>query len=353
MGLKKVEPEPDYKDLLDRFMLHISCYDPELKKYLDQWLAYLYQKGLTPKTALLMRGVQGTGKGTLFNLLKNLFDSKYVMQLTCDIVNEKYNSFLMRNRICVINEIPSDDKELTVFSNKVKTWITDDSQAIREIYKPVVVAEINTAFIANSNFARSLILEGSDRRWTIFSYNQEPISSHFSGPELDLLNSKDISEEFAKYLSCVEIKKHPTEKGILVPERYFKTDAKTNLTEDSETIAQRIVSALSKKDLGYFDENLEDYKLMNQLNICFKKNLIPTFVIINILEKAGKHTNSFTVHNILKRTQFSDFFKKKAFRLGGMETGSHSFKGFEFKDDVPYKLDYSNHEVKTQESTRI
>jgi hypothetical protein len=342
LGLEKVKPENKNKALFDRYFMHLGCNDEKIADYVMQWVAYLYQTGTTPRTAILMRGVQGTGKGTLFNLLAHLFNPMYITRLSFDLIKTGYNDFLVRNRVLFVDEMPDNEVELQSFSNSLKTYVTDQYQTINKKYQPIYDAEVNAAFIVASNFNRALSMDESDRRWTVLPYNQTPILGVFNKDELEILNGPEIAEEFAKYLSCVKVDKKLVETPM-------NTEAKEILKQDTVSVSQKIVNALIDKDLEFFIENIQSEKLLSKIHTCFEKSKIPTAIIIEILISAGKTVNSYTVNNILRRTQFYELFQKSKFRLGDLDGyGTKVMNGYTYKNIVHYDIEYINGEISTK-----
>ena len=341
MGFEYVKCSDKFKALFDRFFMHISCNDNVIANYFIQWVAYLYKNGKTPRTAILMRGVEGTGKGTLFNMLSNLFASEYVMRLTHDIVKTGFNSFLERNRVLFIDEMPDNDGDLKSFSNSLKSYVTDEKQTINEKYAPLRQARINAALLVASNYNRSLAIGGNDRRWTIIPYNQNEILSAFTHEELELLNGESIAEELAKYLSCVKV-------NNLLVEKPLDTEAKAKLKEYTVSVSQNIVNAMTQKDFNYFYENIEDNKLLHQINSCFSESKIPTNVIVEIFKTAGKHVTNYNIHNYLRNTDFNESFEKKVFKMPKIDEyykAGKTYRGYGYKEEIFYDLDYANGEV--------
>jgi len=340
LGLKNAEISHEKKALFDRYFLHLGCNDQQLSDYLQNWVAYLYHKGKSPKTAILLRGIQGTGKGTLFNMLGHLFSKRYIKRLDYDLIASGWNDFLDKNRVLFVDEMPEDENDLKKFANKIKTWVTDDDQQINGKHQKIYHAEITAAFIIASNFDLKMNIEDSDRRWNILPYNENKIKSSFTTQELDYLNHA-CGEDLAKYLSNVIV----DEEAAQLP---IETDAKNILKQDSATTTQLIANALIYKDIYFFDEHLTNRNLLEEINQVFKNGKLTKDLMIEIFKDSGKqggrYNLKYTIKRSLTRTNFYEFFNEKIFRINdGVKT--KTVRGFNWKNRTDYFCDVLGGEI--------
>lgn len=213
--INNVVPEDDREEeYIDTFINHVKYLvrdDKQSYEYIINYCAHLIQKPEDrPDVAILLNGVQGTGKDTLIDILQNIIGKKYVMRTSrMDDVFGNFNFGVKNKLIIQLNEMEGANG--IKYEQVLKDLITADS---------VNVNEKNTKQYAIQNLARV---------W-IFSQSQNPI-------QINMGNRRFFAAETA-----TEQEKKPLS--------YFRKLHKLIKNDD---FLENIYSYLSTKDITDFD----------------------------------------------------------------------------------------------------
>lgn len=158
-----------------RFLiLNLVGDDLEAFEYVLDWLAAplqsLKNKGEPMKmgTALVLLGEQGSGKGTLSTIIEVLYGFQNVVTIGQDALEGRFNDELIDKLFVIANEVMSSTNRSMETANKIKPWVTDDHLSIEEKFKGRQLVKNCFNIIFTSNDERPVILEKSDRRYSVF-----------------------------------------------------------------------------------------------------------------------------------------------------------------------------------------
>lgn len=177
----EIEENEEYKTevltTFDKFMDHFSSGDIKVKEYLIQYIAHMIQKpGEKPGVAIACNGEQGAGKGTIYNICRNLMRSKkdhggmqYVVEISsADRVFGRFNDILEGKIMIALDEI--DAIKTVAAANTLKNYITEEyidieskgmrSRHIHSFMRIFIFSnEENIVKIKNDKERRYLIME--------------------------------------------------------------------------------------------------------------------------------------------------------------------------------------------------
>ncbi len=143
----------------------------EQKEYLLNWLSYIFATNKKTRVAVLLRGIQGTGKGVLWEqIIQHFYGKNFTLTVDNDTLNSKFTPNGMERVMFVqYNEIKGDFRDGNTAYEKLKMHITDSTIKIEE--KGVNAFELMNNFncIFSSNHKTPLQIQGGDRRYSIFS----------------------------------------------------------------------------------------------------------------------------------------------------------------------------------------
>jgi hypothetical protein len=198
-----IEQKPgDAKPFFD----HINYILPnpdEAKIFLD-WFAFNIQKeGTKVHWAILLQGVEGTGKGFFAHVFKLLLGAKNVSMPSNDQIQSNYTAWAKHASIIIVDEMMGRGR-LDVM-NKLKTYITEEVAEIREMFHPYYTQPNTFNFLFLTNHENSIILNEKDRRYCVFFSPASPKSAEYykklfdwtynnSGEILYQLMNRDISD---------------------------------------------------------------------------------------------------------------------------------------------------------------
>jgi hypothetical protein len=179
--------------------------DNDLYVYIIKWLAHLIQcPGIKIGTALAMNGQEGSGKGCIMNLLREIIGSKYMLATSDNsVVNKNFNSEMETKLLIFFDEIGWTEKDC---EGKLKQWITEPY--ITTEGKGIDRKEIKSFhnFIFTTNNIRIMNLSKTDRRYVIFkTSNRYCGDPDYFKPFFDKEKRRILVAAFYDYLLKVDI----------------------------------------------------------------------------------------------------------------------------------------------------
>lgn len=229
---------------------HICSYDSDAIRWLTNWIAFIIQFRKKTGVALIFQSVEGTGKGTLINhILRPLLGPEHVILKKQSDLMDKFNDWLKTSIIVGIDEAEIGAlRDGEIIQSDLKNYITEPVLTIRAPFASAAPFENYTNFILNTNKKQGAILGTSDRRHTVFTYQNEKIK----------LSRKDIEEvipseleAFFSYLMHYNV----DEQMARTP---LANEARENLIELSKTTAQVLAEKIQAGDMSFLLEQMPD-----------------------------------------------------------------------------------------------
>lgn len=163
---------------IQKFLDHAVGTGPIQEHFLN-WLAVILQHKIKTKTAWILHGTFGTGKGVLINtILRQIFEN-YLMGISADDLNGEFNAWAEHSLIVFIDEIEIDMFEKRATEGKLRRMVTDSPQPIRRMRTDTYDAPSYTNFIFASNKSQPVRIPQHDRRYNVGQYQPiRLISTH-------------------------------------------------------------------------------------------------------------------------------------------------------------------------------
>ena len=173
-GLKQLGPAGDH-DAITLLIGHLFDGDQAAIDWFLDWVATMLQSlhtGKGPKrirVAVVLHGVQGSGKGLLTLVLRAILGDIYVRIIGQDALEDSFTlDGLDRVFLLVANEVVSNsnrgDERL---ANRLKAWVTDHVADVRAMHQASAEREIHFNTLITSNDDRPVRVEEGDRRFTV------------------------------------------------------------------------------------------------------------------------------------------------------------------------------------------
>jgi hypothetical protein len=220
----------------------------EYYNYIISWLAGLVNTNCNNGVALVLVSDQGTGKGFVYEFIKNYVIGKWsaIDVQGLESLTGKYNEFIENKRLVLINEMCSTRDTFHSSFDKIKANITDPTLQIKRRYVDSYSIENIGNYILCSNHRDSVIVSASDRRYTMFEVSNcyKGNTSFFNELARKAYNQKsgDAFYTYLKQFKCVNVKE------II----------ETNLRQDAKDIS---LSSTMK-----FIKSIEEVPLRNSSN---------------------------------------------------------------------------------------
>lgn len=161
-------------DDIRALLLNLTGNDPDGLEFLLDWIAaplqslHLHGKPMKMGSTVVFQGEQGSGKGTLDTIIKQLYGTQNVALLDQDALDGRFNGELIDTLFVIANEVISSSNRSMEVANKLKMWITDPMLPIEEKFEGKVQRTNNVNIIFTSNDDKPVIIERDDRRHSVF-----------------------------------------------------------------------------------------------------------------------------------------------------------------------------------------
>ncbi len=260
---------PTIYDLLQ----HVTCGGEEFP-YFVNWLAGVFQKKDKMRTAWVLHGVQGTGKGSLIDgILRPIFQ-KAARSMNLSVLTEKYNQWLAESLLVMVDEFKSADAmNSDHLNNTIKEYISEPYVPIRAMQRNHSEPRNFANFIFCSNQHDAVYIEDSDRRFNVCRRQEITIMQRY--PDWKKRVEKDIPKELE--LFCAFMQDFKVDMGAACTA--LENEAKENMRENSRRSQETFANALREGDLLYFAEILNiDPQISNHSEVNTAKNYVKAWV---------------------------------------------------------------------------
>lgn len=210
-----IEPAPGHwpniQALINRVLGEDTLPTAPLTEQFIKWFSFVVTKKRPSKLAWLFNGVQGTGKGILFNrVLAPLIGYDHVKSVNNTVLMSDYNGWQSNCLLAMVDEVDVNSmRDAKGVGAKLKEQITEPVIAINEKYRPLTEVTNYLNWIFATNHRGALHIEATDRRHNFGHYQPKkwmPTDEELSQLDnelpafLDHLLSLDVSQSEAMRL---------------------------------------------------------------------------------------------------------------------------------------------------------
>lgn len=151
-------------------------------------------------TSIVLYGVQGSGKGTLEAIITALYGVDFVANVGQEALDGRFNGELVDKLFVIANEVMSSTNRSTQTANKIKPWITDHTIPVEEKFQGAKRVRNSFNIMFTSNDDRPVIIEKSDRRYSVFKSTQKLAAAIAERIHNDLKGDRKILQAFLHHL---------------------------------------------------------------------------------------------------------------------------------------------------------
>lgn len=220
--------------------------DLEMGHFIN-WLAYIIKEKKKTQTAWVLHGVEGTGKGVLFErVLRPIFGEKYAVQTTMSALEDGYNAWLEEALIVMVDEFQfSTAKSRQAVLNMLKNYITEPNAWVRAMRtNGVSVPNFSNWMLCGNE--RDMMRPGDeDRRYNIAPRQDLKLLDRY--PELRG-NLHLLNEEAPLFASMLM---HFNYEEVEVKEA-LNNDAKNTMRAAARTIVDDFMVGIRTGNLDFF-----------------------------------------------------------------------------------------------------
>lgn len=226
--------------------------DETERGYLLDYLHYLVVRPeVKIRFALLLQGLQGTGKSAIGALLRRTIGDRNVSLPSNHEVNSNWTAWQEGAQLAIIEELMTSGR--MELANRLKPVITDDFLRIEDKHQPLYSIPNHLNLLCFTNHKDAVRLESGDRRWMVLFSPMEPEDGDYYDRLFDWINSAEGPAAFRYMLE--------QRKPALNPNgRAPATDAKTLMRAASRTQIESEVHEWSEGSSGPFAHDLFTFK---------------------------------------------------------------------------------------------
>jgi hypothetical protein len=233
---------PSIPPIISMILNSLCADDAKFKAHFLNWLAYIFQTRKKTKTAFLFHGVEGTGKGLLYQqVLSPLFGSEHTTLITTDTLQDRFNGWAHRKIFVCVDEFAVEAKDSRRIPEILRNLITEDTMALREMRRDVRTVDNSLNLILFTNVIDPFRLPESDRRYNVSPRQTSKLI--IGQAEIDQI--PDELPAFAAFLQTYDV----DEERVVTA---LNTDAKNAMRLAAEGTGDRIIRAFASGDTQFF-----------------------------------------------------------------------------------------------------
>lgn len=242
--------------LIKSIMLHAVSggKEDETFEHWLNWLAVIFQHRVKPKTAWLFSGIEGTGKGVMFNsILAPLLGREYVQCKRASELEEKFNAWMEKALIAFIDEveIPTSTRK-EIISGDLRNFITEDWVTIRGMQRAAIQVQNYTGLAFSTNKSAALMISANDRRYNVGVF--QPKRLHLTTHQIHGQGKGTISSELEAFMQYVMTR----EANIDIAATALKNAAHAELVESNKTSIDVVAGQLADGDIAGLWDSVTD-----------------------------------------------------------------------------------------------
>ena len=253
----------------------------EERDYFLNWLACILQTRKKMMTSFVFIGRQGAGKGVfLSRILKPLFGEDQTIQVEDEQLKSSFNGWIKNVAFIAFNEVAHDNRGRNSLNSKIKSIITDPSITVNEKNIRTYQLRNNINCIFYSNERVPLLVERSDRRFTIMETGGNLANIKWFEAQASFKKFKKELPQFAQYLWNVDVDMKKANNPL-------ENDMKKVLFSAAQNRWEEFAHHLKNGDDEWFEEFTQDIGGLYEFD---SDNKVPQYKSINFEEiaKNGK-----------------------------------------------------------------
>ncbi len=241
----KVEALPE---VTRKVWLHALGGSEECLEHFCNWVACIIQLKVVTETAWFVQGVQGTGKGVMFNqYLCPMLGPDNVIEKRMEEFESEFNGFLDGKLLVFVDEAQMEEsRRAKILENTFKNMITEPRTSVRHMRQMHRMVKSFLNFIIASN-KHGIRVDDTDRRYNVAPYQDDPL------PKPDDAMMQAIHESVWPTYCYLRTRKADQ----LLARKALANEAKKKLADLSKNSIQATCDALRTGDLQFFVDQVQ------------------------------------------------------------------------------------------------
>lgn len=207
MLLKKttdiIEPMKDFGSIWN-LLSNLIPVEAERNHFVN-WLATIFNTRKKLRTSFVFKGAQGAGKNAFFqHVIAPLLGKAQCRVVKNEDLIESFNPWMKQAFFIAFDEVAHDNKSRNMLNSKLKALITDDKVTLNDKNEKAYQIENNMNCVFFSNEAVPLVVEQTDRRFTIIRTGSNLSKRDFFDGDSFFNRISNELTSFAQYLKNFE-----------------------------------------------------------------------------------------------------------------------------------------------------
>lgn len=235
---------------------HVSGNDRECVARFINWLAFIVQNKRKTGTAWIFQGVEGTGKGTLYDeILSPILGTDNVTMKQTTTLNDGFDAWRKNKLLVCFDEFQvGNNAEGQALISRLRNWITEERASIRAMRKESVDTPLFENYVFFSNMHNMIPIPDSDRRYNVCPRQDRKLNDVCDTYALYPAIRAEI-DVFGSLLHCWDV-------DVVAAQTCLDNTAKQVAREASRTMPEEFANAIKQGNLDYF------LQLSETLNNC-------------------------------------------------------------------------------------
>lgn len=235
-------------------LLHVIGRDTDLFKHFLNWLAAAFQQRDKLGTAWILQGVQGTGKGVLFdNIITPLVGTgattsqPYANKIRIENLEDTFNNWAECSLFVAFDEFRLDDSmQGRKLFNKIKGMITERFEPIRGMRENLRTVRTYANYLIFSNDLDVITIPTDDRRFNVAPRQEQKLETIFDNMQyvLDVMIPSEL-QNFACVMAHYKVDEVQSRAAL-------ENEAKKQMRVVSQSSIQDFVHAFKHGDFEFF-----------------------------------------------------------------------------------------------------
>lgn len=242
--LSFVEKYPYFSMLLKNLFVK-----DEYLHYFINWLSFIVNTREKARTTILLKGLQGIGKNTLYEkLLAPIFSEEYCYIAENDSISSRFNEGFRDKLFILFNEIKGNYKENSTLAEKLKMYITDPTITVelKGVNRYHIKNNFNCMFFSND--ALPVQISPDDRRYSVFNTSSKTLLDICNELGISTSNFYDqLDNERDAFIS--DLIKFKWSRDLAT--KVLKTEEKEVVAESTTTKIELVSAKIQKQDCDW------------------------------------------------------------------------------------------------------
>lgn len=259
----QLTPYPELPPIINRVVRSVCADDDDVVEHMLNWLACLLQTRKHLGTAWVLHGVEGTGKGVLFNqILRPILGQRHAVELTMTTFEEKFNDILQEACLLWLDEFRLfSSQRADMVRQKLWNLITEPSIEIRAMHKNTIVRPNYVNVMIASNFPDPLPITEGDRRFNIAPAQDRKL--YLTRAEVE----EGLPDELPLFVSYLMHREADLDRAAEV----IDNEPRQEMQRVTQTAPDAFFSALKNGDLDYFIDYAQDETASQDQPVAFEQ----------------------------------------------------------------------------------